>query len=147
MSTILPAVARSIYYFCKKCNVERYFKVVTHTSPTTAKIKCEVCGGHKSYNVEEVNKSPSEKAADKANKANKTPKVKDGKASISSTWVTLKEKYEKTAPVGYKVNQRFGDNDSILHPVFGLGFVTKTFPAKIEVLFSAGIKELIHAKS
>jgi hypothetical protein len=145
MSTILPPVARSIYYFCKKCNVERYFKVVTHTSPTTAKIKCEVCGGHKSYNLEEVNKSPSEKAADKA--AGKKGKSKEGKSGISSTWLTLKEKNEKASPVGYKVNQRFSDNDSIMHPVFGLGFVTRTFPAKIEVLFSAGIKELIHSKN
>ena len=141
MSTILPAVARSIYYFCKKCNSERYFKVVTHTSPTTAKIKCEVCGAHKSYNVEEVNKPASARTTGKT--TTKKTTTKDG---VSSTWLTLKEKHEKTTPVGYKVTHKFSDNDSIMHPVFGLGFVTKTFPAKIEVLFSAGIKELIHSK-
>lgn len=144
MSTILPAVARSLYYFCKKCNSERYFKVVAHTSPTTAKIKCEVCGAHKSYDVEEVNKPASERTV--GSKAKSTKKGAAAKDAISSTWLTLKEKHEKTAPVGYKVTHKFSDNDSIMHPVFGLGFVTRTFPAKIEVLFSAGIKELIHSK-
>jgi MinD superfamily P-loop ATPase len=144
MSTILPAVAKNVYYFCKKCDQERYFKVITHTSPTTAKIKCEVCGAHKSYNLEEVNKPASERGKAKTGRASKS---KDTKGGISSTWLTLKEKHEKASPVGYKVNQRFADNDSIMHPVFGLGFVTKTFPAKIEVLFSEGIKELIHSKN
>ena len=47
----LPAVARNIHLDCKKCGVERYHVVVAHTTATSAKVKCEVCGARRTYKL------------------------------------------------------------------------------------------------
>ncbi len=141
MST-LPPVARSVYVFCKKCDTDRYFKVITHTSSTTAKMQCEVCKCHRNYSLGEEKKAaqPSVRRAGKA----ATPSAKASKATAH--WLLLKEQYKGPQAVAYTINHQFKDKQSLEHPTFGLGFVTKTLPHKIEVVFEAGIKELMHGK-
>ena len=47
----LPDVAKSVYYQCNKCDRERYFKVLSHSSETEARVECEVCGAKRKYKV------------------------------------------------------------------------------------------------
>ncbi|MGE5084935.1 MAG: hypothetical protein ACM3MG_01440, partial [Bacillota bacterium] len=47
----LPPVAKSFFAFCKKCDADRYHVVLAHTSATSAKIKCEICGSQKTYSL------------------------------------------------------------------------------------------------
>lgn len=136
--SVLPPVARNIYVYCKKCETERYFKVLTHTSATSAKLRCEVCKCSRVYHVDEDSKgvAPGRKAGS----------VKNPRSSSSSAWMTVKEKYSGPDAINYTVNTTFNGNESINHPTFGLGFVTKALPNKIEVLFSDGVKELLHSR-
>lgn len=135
MNESLPAVAKSVYIDCKKCGTERYFKVIAHTSSETAKVKCEVCGSQKSYRVSE--KKP---------KATKPRAAKSTTPKSSSTWITLKENRGEGSAKSYSVKATFASDESLMHPKFGLGFVIKAHPSKIEVLFAEGVKELIHAR-
>lgn len=141
MTSSLPPVARNIHVFCKKCDTERYFKVVTHTSATTAKLKCEVCGCSRNYSLEE-----GKMATSPVVKKPRAKKATSAKGSASATWLTLKEKYSGPAAVPYAISVEFKNQQSLLHPTFGEGFVTKSHPYKIEVVFAEGIKELMHAK-
>ena len=135
MAESLPPVAKSVYLECKKCGTERYFKVIAHTSSSAAKVKCEVCGSQKSYSVAE--KKPTKARATKA---------ATSKSSASSTWNTLKENRGEGSAKSYSVKATFNSDESLMHPKFGLGFVIKAHPAKIEVLFAEGVKELIHGR-
>jgi hypothetical protein len=140
MTSTLPPVARNINVFCKKCNADRYFKVITHTSETTAKLKCEVCGCSRKYTLDE------EKVSATVVKKKTAVKSTGKKNNSASAWLTMKEKYEGPEALPYTVVSQFKDKQSLVHPTFGVGFVTKALPHKIEVLFAEGIKELMHAR-
>lgn len=139
MSQTLPPVARSVHVFCKKCETDRYFKVIAHTSATTAKLKCEVCGCSRNLSLDEGKKTTTVRKTGAA-KTSATSK------SSSSTWSNLKDQYKGPEAAPYSISVQFQNQQSIVHPTFGVGFVTKTHPHKIEVLFAQGLKELIHAK-
>lgn len=141
MTQTLPPVARNINVFCKKCDSDRYFKVLTHTSATTAKLKCEVCGCSRNYSIEE--KKPATTAVRKTGAAKAPSK---SKAAVASEWNALKDKYRGPEAVPYAISTQFQNLQSLVHPTFGLGFVTKALPYKIEVLFAEGMKELMHAR-
>ena len=53
---VLPPVAKNISYYCKKCDSERYHKVIAHTSSIAAKLECEVCKSKKTYKITEPKK-------------------------------------------------------------------------------------------
>lgn len=141
MTESLPPVARSVYLDCKKCATERYFKVITHTSTTTAKVKCEVCGSQKSYSVAE------KKSTSASPKKPRVTKAAAAAEKSATAWMSLKEKRGESKAKAYTVATVFTMDESLVHPKFGLGFVTKAHPSKIEVLFAEGVKELIHGRA
>ena len=69
----LPAVAKSIFVPCKKCAEDRYHTVIAHTSSTSAKLKCEVCGSSKAFKIGGKAKTTKPKAAAKTSKEPKVP--------------------------------------------------------------------------
>lgn len=137
--TTLPAVAKNINVFCKKCDTKRYFKVIAHTSATSAKLKCEVCGASQKFSLEK------EKSAT-AKVRKPSAKATAAKEKSASTWLTMKEQYKGPEAIPYLMSQQFKDQQSLVHPSFGVGFVTKSHAYKIEVLFAEGLKELMHAR-
>lgn len=142
----LPPVARSVYVFCKKCDTDRYFKVITHTTSTTAKLKCEVCHCHRNYSLGEEKKDyvpPKKKPATAASAAKAATKAAN---KAESAWNQMKESYKGPQAVAYAISQNFKDQQSLEHPTFGLGFVTKAHAHKIEVVFADGVKELLHGR-
>jgi transcription elongation factor Elf1 len=143
MSTnTLPRVATNINVFCKKCDADRYFKVITHTSETSAKLKCEVCGASQKFSLEKEAKPA--KAASTSRKAPAKPRM-SSKSGAKSMWLNLQEQHKGQA-IPYTIATEFRDSQSIAHPSFGVGYVTKTHAHKIEVLFAEGTKELMHAR-
>jgi hypothetical protein len=136
--TELPAVARNIHLFCKKCNVERYFVVVAHTSATSAKTKCEVCGATKTFKLEAA-KKPA-KAASKSG-VKKTPRVKG--PTPEEIWTSLRDS-SKSEAKPYNMKGKFEVDTAIQHPKFGLGFVRTSAIEKIEVAFQEGVRSLVH---
>lgn len=132
----LPPVAKNIYLECTKCETKRYFRVLAHTSESTAKLECEVCSAKKKFTV------GGEKVAKKVKKKRVTRK----KVTDADAWAALHVERGDKASIGYNVKKIFTDTDVIAHPKFGVGYITKVHPNKVEVLFEEGSKELIHGR-
>ncbi|MGE3974235.1 MAG: hypothetical protein AB7F59_06895 [Bdellovibrionales bacterium] len=135
--TELPAVAQNVFISCKKCAAERYHKVLAHTTETSAKVQCEVCGSKKTFKLAKPKK---------ATKPRKSSKRKDGKAGqmATPTWAVLKEQQASTAAQTYKMGDLYKLNTPIEHPKFGLGFVVLATPQRIDVVFEDGQRSLVH---
>lgn len=137
----LPPVAKSFHTFCKKCDVDRYHKVLAHTSSTSAKIECEVCHSKKTYTLPK-----SEKAA--AARASKTrASANQRKSSHQAEYQTLLDSLATVSEVPYSLKTKFEIANKIAHPKFGLGVVRSVQPDKIEVIFFDEVKLLIHNRS
>lgn len=137
----LPAVAKSFYTFCKKCDAERYHTVLTHKSPTSAKVQCEVCKSIKTYSL------PKEGAAAKktASGAPKKPS-KSRKPTHADDFQALTTNRSADKAIPFSIKTKFELNQKIDHSTFGMGYVKSVQPDRIEVLFESEIKTLMHNK-
>ena len=98
--TELPAVARNVNLPCKKCGVDRYFVVVAHTTPTSAKVKCEVCGASKTF------KLTKPKAAKKPSTGVK--RVSKSRApDHAAIWADLKDQIGTDKVMPYSMKAKF----------------------------------------
>jgi hypothetical protein len=133
----LPPVAKSFYTFCKKCDIDRYHRVLAHTSETTAKIECEVCHSRKSYSLPKPG-SEAKRLAQATAKAGVRKKSHTGEYEIYN------QKYMDKDPTAFSIKNSFKENQKISHPKFGIGFVQKVYSEKIDVIFSDEVKSLVH---
>lgn len=131
----LPPVARKVFYPCKKCEVDRYQVVLTHSDSKTAKLECEVCHSKNTMKIGPV--SAKSKAA-KAAKAG-TAKPRGNKVR----WEQLTQN-SKEAPTPYSMKTAFTVDSVIQHPKFGLGVVTALTNASIQVVFEDQERSLVH---
>ena len=143
MSTnTLPAVAKSIFTFCKKCDADRYHVVLAHTSATSAKIKCEICGSQKAYSLP--------KAQTKTGKPLSGAAAKKREQTVNSRKSSHRNEYdmlmsnEKAPTATYNMKGKFEKNTKLQHPKFGMGFIKDVINDKIEVVFEDEVRSLIH---
>ena len=125
----LPAVATNFYYPCKKCEADRYHKVLAHSTSLSAKLECEVCHGKSTFRM-----------GRKSTKKAKSQKKKEAE----SMWIQLKSRVGTDRIIPYNMTGFFPIRSAIEHPKFGLGFVTAVQDKKIEVTFETGPKLLVH---
>jgi hypothetical protein len=141
MSDVLPPVAKSIFINCKKCEAERWHLVLTHTSPTAAKVECEVCKSKKTYTLPKAAKL-------------KTPRVVKAKATGGGRSKTahldeynsLMDQLSKEPVVPYNMRATFHANARVEHPKFGVGVVRNSLHEKIEVVFKDEVRSLVHGR-
>lgn len=136
--TELPAVARNINLPCKKCGVDRYFVVVAHTTPTSAKVKCEVCGAQKTFKLSK----PKAAKAPRAPGAKRVSKTRE--PDHAAVWADLKNQIGTDNVVPYSMKSKFELANTINHPKFGVGFVTNATNEKVDVAFEDGSRALVH---
>jgi len=138
----LPPVAKSFFAFCKKCDADRYHVVLAHTSATSAKIKCEICGSQKTYSLP--------KAQTKTGKPLTGAAAKKREQTMNSRKSSHKNEYEMlmsndgAATSTYNMKAKFEKNTKLQHPKFGLGFIKDAATDKIEVVFEDEVRTLIH---
>jgi hypothetical protein len=138
----LPPVAKSFFAFCKKCDADRYHVVLAHTSATSAKIKCEICGSQKTYSLP--------KAQTRTGKPLTGVAAKKREESVNSRKSSHRNEYdmlmanENAATATYNMKSKFAKNTKLQHPKFGLGFVKDVQNDKIEVIFADEVRTLIH---
>jgi hypothetical protein len=137
----LPPVAKSFFAFCKKCDADRYHVVLAHTSATSAKIKCEICGSQKTYSLP--------KAQTKTGKPLTGAAAKKREQTMNSRKSSHKNEYEMLMANGgstatYNMKGKFEKNTKLQHPKFGLGFIKDAASDKIEVVFEDEVRTLIH---
>ena len=128
----LPAVASNFFFYCKKCEGERYHKVLTHPTSTSAKLECEVCGAKQTFKL-----GAKKKAAGTGRKRKKTPTPEE-------VWSDLKTKVNLENIESYNMKKRFAAETAIEHPKFGVGVVTESNGLSILVTFQDGEKSLVH---
>lgn len=131
----LPAVASRTYSECKKCGVERFHVVVAHTSPTAAKLECEVCHTKKTFKLE----------AAKKKRATKPKTAKAG--SAASRWDDVKNLVNEGEQKNYSMKNTFTLHNTINHPKFGVGIVTAVQSQSMEVVFEDGMRSLVHSRT
>jgi ribosomal protein L37E len=136
----LPAVARNIHLMCKKCGIERYHVVVAHTTATSAKVKCEVCGASSTYKL----KAEKKKSVSSTGVAKKPRAAKKTEPDASVAWAELKSQIGTDRVVPYSMKTKYALANAIEHPKFGLGFVTAASNDKIQVMFQDGGRPLVH---
>ncbi len=133
----LPKVASSVYVECKKCGVERYHKVIAHSTSTSAKITCEVCGSKKTFKIPKVQER-------KLKRKVSAKKIIETKETHEILYEKLKEELSGQEPQPYSMTQLFKKDMVIKHKKFGIGFVTESYGQKISVVFQESIRDLVH---
>jgi hypothetical protein len=145
----LPPVAKSFYTTCKKCEAERYHKVLAHTGPRTAKIQCEVCSSTKAYTIK-AEKAPRSTSTGSAKSPRGAAAAKAAetrqRAEHEAAYNELSSKFSGQTPTRYTVKGQFTKDAVIEHPTFGLGFVMLATDAKIDVVFKDSVRSLIHRR-
>ncbi|MBC7420270.1 MAG: hypothetical protein H7328_06030 [Bdellovibrio sp.] len=144
MTDVLPPVAKSFHTLCKKCEVERYHKVLTHTSATSAKIECEVCHSKKTYTIPKAGSSMAKKATTKSKTGVVKPRAKKNSHADEYGALMLNRGAEKGTP--FSIKTKFKNDEKIEHGKFGPGFVKAVQPDRVDVMFSDEVKTLMHNK-
>lgn len=141
----LPAVAKSLYTFCKKCDADRYHRVLAHVSSTSAKIECEICKSRKTYSLPKTldKKTVIKRTVGSGSSAGTSRKS----TNHTGDYELYVQKYQDNQATPFSIKAQFKDNQKIDHVKFGIGFVIKTYTDKIDVIFKDEVKSLIHNKN
>ena len=126
----LPAVASNFYFWCAKCEEDRYHKVLTHPTKTSAKLECEVCKKKSTFKLADTKK--------------KVTRPRKKAKSVEDTWMELKNKSDVSKAEPYSMKKKFKSDALIDHPKFGLGVVTEVTGLAILVTFQDGERSLVH---
>lgn len=146
MSDTLPPVAKSFFTHCKKCDGDRYHTILAHTTATSAKMQCEVCGAKSTYKLPKAGAAKTPGA--KRPVAGAALKRKEQAASARKN--AHNDEYNnlignESAPThSYNMKAKFAENVKINHPKFGLGYVKVAHLDKIEVIFPDEVRQLVH---
>lgn len=138
----LPPVAKSFYTLCKKCEAERYHKVIAHKTSTSAKLECETCKSVKTYTLPKTGSdAPSARRLSGATTA-KT-KVPSAKSHVGQFEIYNSNNMGAEA-VPYSIKGSFKESQKLNHVKFGIGFVVKVYSDKVDVIFSDEVRTLMH---
>lgn len=136
----LPPVAKSFYAHCKKCEADRYHRVLAHTTARSAKIECEICHSKKTYTLP--------KAGGTKTKTGVVAKRAAGaRRSHTGDYEVRVQNTQNKDATPYSIKGKFSENEKINHAKFGIGFVLKTFDDKVEVIFSDEVKSLMQNRT
>ena len=138
----LPAVAKSIFAFCKKCDADRYHVVLAHTSATSAKIKCEICGSQKAFSLPKAQTRTGKPLSGAA--AKKREQTVNSRKSSHRNEYDMLMANEKAQTLPYNMKGKFEKNTKLEHPKFGIGFIKDVVNDKLEVVFEDELRSLIH---
>lgn len=143
-TNVLPPVAKSFHTFCKKCDADRYHRVLTHTSATSAKIECEICKSKKTYSLPKAGSSVAKKATKATGVGKKRVSVRKTSHADEFNALMLNRGAEKGLP--FSIKTKFATDQKIDHPKFGPGFVKTVQIDRIDVMFEEELKTLMHNK-
>lgn len=144
----LPAVAKSLYTMCKKCEGERYHRVLAHKSSTSAKIECEICKSVKTYSLPKTGSdAPSARRLSGASSSSGLKKAAATARSHSGNYEIYNSNAMSLAATPYSIKGNFKETQKLSHPKFGIGFVVKAYTDKVDVIFSDELRTLMHNRT
>jgi hypothetical protein len=104
-----------------------------------ARVQCIVCNSDHKYQKTGI--------AAKTGVRVTRPRASSGGGNYLKLMEEARTSAKNKVPVPYGMNDRFEAQTLIRHPVLGEGVVLKVMDSKIEVIFSDGIKLLVHNKA
>lgn len=139
----LPAVAKSIFVHCKKCDADRYHVVLAHKTATSASIQCEICKAKSTFKLPKAGVTGAPRKLTGAAAKKKAESASRAKNAHANEFNALAASVEGDA-VRYNMKMKFALNGKLEHPKFGLGFIRAAYSDKIEVVFSDEVRMLVH---
>lgn len=132
-----PKVSENIDAWCNPCGLLLAHVIMSLKDDRPHRVKCKTCQAVHAFRL----------AAPKSRKtATKKPARKTAARSPrqNAEYAGLVGERDPASAIPYSMKSSFALDDLINHSKFGLGIVTRlTGPAKIEVLFADGRKELV----
>ena len=135
-------VGKEVLAYCTSCKMDLQHIVAAMKGDKIAKAECQTCKKTHGY------KAPKGVTEPKAKKPRKSKKdsAADAATSVEMEWEKLMHTHRDAPFKSYNTKGSFKLGDKIKHTEFGEGIVGKlVFPNKIEVIFRANIRLLIHA--
>lgn len=126
--------------WCTRCRMTLAHTIVALVSGRPARVQCNTCGGNHNYRAAPGEAAAREPAAAAAKKAATTRSTKVTYSFEEA--IAQKSGAERT----YSPKEAFEVDDVISHPTFGRGWVNAVRPDKIEVVFRAGTRTLVHRR-
>jgi hypothetical protein len=144
----LPAVAKSFYTMCKKCEGDRYHRVLAHKTATSAKIECEICKSVKTYSLpKKASAATGTRKLSGAAGVASAKKVAASARSHTGQYELFNANRMKDEPTPYSTKGTFKETQKLTHPKFGIGFVVKTYDNKIDVIFTDEVRTLLQNRA
>lgn len=126
---------------CTKCKMILAHTVIAMVGSKPVRVQCNTCGGQHNYRGATL--TEAKKAIRKASTAAPhSPRVSPITLSFDELLAERKTGLSKP----YSPKTTFLMDEVISHPTFGVGFISEVRPDKIEVMFRAGTKILIHGR-
>jgi hypothetical protein len=139
MATALR-VGGDIDAFCTRCKMNLGHTILAMVAGKPVRVRCNTCQGEHNYRGS---------AAPEPRKGSWEPREvrerKESKPSVTS-WEALLAGKDLSRARKYSVKEKYGPEDVIQHPSFGIGLVQEVRGDKIQVAFKADVKTLVHGK-
>lgn len=141
----MPVVGKSFYTFCKKCDTDRYQKVLAMPTESSAKLECEVCHSKSTWKVPKAKAPGAAKAAPRGAAAKAKANAESARAAAhSAEYENLAKSLDEAPSTAYNMKTKFEKDTKLSHPKFGMGFIRAVQPEKIEVVFQDEVRSLVH---
>ena len=143
------AVGKELVSYCTRCRMDLGHTIVSMMGGMPARVICRTCKSEHNYKPKKGVTEPGSVAPSRGSPGTSTraPREKTVEKTVPVEVEWMKQLNASTKAIkGYAANESFDVGDRISHPTFGEGIIQKQiFPNKIEVLFRADLKTLIHA--
>jgi hypothetical protein len=127
--------------FCSKCQLELAHVIVAIARGKVARVQCKTCGSVHAY------RAPADARARRSSDGSAGARSSARGGAARPDYDGLMRGRDISRAQRYKPTVTYAEGDVLSHPSFGLGLVTRVLDdGKLEVLFRAGSKVLVHAR-
>jgi hypothetical protein len=129
-------VGGDIDAFCTRCKMDLGHTVLAMVGARPVRVRCNTCGGEHNYRS----------SAAPARKGSWLPASARATRPAVTSWEALLRQKDLSRARRYSAKERYGADEVLEHPVFGIGLVQEVRGDKISVAFKADVKTLVHGK-
>lgn len=128
--------------WCTRCKLVLEHVIIAMVEDKPKRVECTTCKSQHNYRL-----APGRKAAKSGGTRKKSTKKAAPRGGRKTNWTTLVSARDLSQARSYKVSATFEEDELIDHSMFGVGVVLEAVPGnKIQVLFEAGSKLLVHGR-
>ncbi len=124
---------------CTKCRMTLAHTVLAMVGTKPVRVQCNTCGGQ--HNFRGVGDAPKRATSAAASRAAATERPEKVRISFEEQLAS-----KIGAGTAYTPKASFLMDEVVLHPIFGRGFVSAVRGDKVDIVFKAGTKTLVHGR-